>query len=483
MPDPGYDVILVDAPAPRGAPTATDAAFFLDFAGEGPTNAPQLIESPDQADRIFGAVQPAWSGLQDDLDAFFASGGARAYVQRVTGPTAIAASADVSGTTGNTLKITANDVGAFANTGGLTYEFANGATSSSRVLTIKRNGVVVARSAEQTSRDGFVGKLGPVTITAGSGSGLPTVITATNLAGGTDDHTNATISGDWAAALGKMAASFGPGQVHARGLTTSAGHQLLAAHAFTNGRFAVLTAPRGADDVALASLSASTIAGADSRFAALWRDWAVVPGRLFGSTRVVPWSAIQCGLIAASDALTGNPNREAAGENGIASYVISVEDEVSADRRATLKTAQVNTVKTVYGEARAYGQRTLADLTKIPHWSNVGGSRTVMAARALMGEVDESEVFGQLDGRRQALALYGGKLTGVLAPLWGTDGSVGALYGESLADALSVDVGPTVNTTDTIKLGQKLARVTLKTSPNSEHVVTYLARVAVDQAL
>lgn len=482
MPDPGFDVVLVDSPPLRGAPTATDTLYLVDFAGEGPTDEPQLIESPDQSDEVFGPLDPAWSQRQAVLDAFFALGGARVYVQRVVGPAAVNASVQVPGASGNTLKWTAGNPGAWANgaTGGVTLDVIQGPNGAGeRVLVLKRAGKEVARSATFTDRIDALGPLGPGTVTAGTGSGLPTVAAALSATGGNDDHANAQ-TGDWTAAIDKIGVAYGPGQIVAPSLTTADGHVALATHGWDRNRHPLLVPPPGADDEALAALADAVIETDGGRFSALWRDYVEVPGRVVGGTRTIPWAVVQAALLSVNDQLYGNPNLEAAGKRGIAEHVQAIVDEVDDTRRSALKLAQVNTAKTVYGQARAYGARTLADLTALPHWWNIGGSRTIMAGRALVAAVDEDEVFGQLDGQGQALSLYNGALRGALAPLYD---EVGALYGTSLAEALRVDTGPTVNTTATIKAGQKRARVTLKTSPSAEHVVTFLARVAIDQAV
>lgn len=385
MPVPGYDIELVDTVTPRGAPTATDTLFLVDFAEDGPLYTPTRIESPARFDAVFGDYV-AYSQAQACIDAFFAIGGGVVYFVRYGGP-----------------------------------------------------------DADEYD----------------------------------DDHANATNT-ELQAALNSLGVALGPGQLVVPGATSQSQHALEIAHEWDNNRYALLVPPAGATDEQLEALADGDIAEEGGRFAALWRDYAVVPGRIFGTTRTVPWAIVQAGLIAASDSLTHNPNREAAGKNGIATHVLSIVDEVDDIRREALRDAQVNTAKTIFGDARAYGVRTLADLSVIPHWSTTGGSRTVMAARALIAAIDEDFVFTQIDGRGQEFALYNGAVKGALEPLFS---KYNALYGATLADALSVDTGPTVNTSDTIAANELRARVQLKTSPTAEHVVTFLSRVALDQSV
>jgi hypothetical protein len=264
----------------------------------------------------------------------------------------------------------------------------------------------------------------------------------------------------------------GPGQVVAPESVTSADLIALAG-VWPGGKVALLQGPSTATDAALETLAGAVIAGADARGAALFGDYILMPSAT-GGTDLIPLSLIVAALVARNDRLFKNPNLAAAGVQGRIDGALGVQDLRDDTRRGTLKDAQVNTAKDVWGSIRNYGFRTLADLDALPHWWDLSGSRTVMAYRARAAAIDEDFVFGQIDGQGSMLARYEGRLRAAAKELYDAK----ALFGATPDDAYRIDVGETVNPVEELAAGEVKANVFLKTSPFAEHLVTNITRRA-----
>ena len=159
------------------------------------------------------------------------------------------------------------------------------------------------------------------------------------------------------AALALFTYDLGPGQVAAPGLTSTATQDALLEHAELTKRVALLDAPDD-DDPATITAAATRLHGSpQARYAALFAPWALYPGEAIGTTVNVPYSAVQAGLIARSDAATGNPNLAAAGVNGISRAALGLtQTYVDADRES-LNEAGVTVAIQKYGTIRTYGAR------------------------------------------------------------------------------------------------------------------------------
>jgi hypothetical protein len=283
-------------------------------------------------------------------------------------------------------------------------------------------------------------------------------------------HGDGTTAPTLAAAVDLLPA--GPGQVVAPEAVASADLITLAG-AWQKGKVALLQPASTATDAQVETLASGVIAGADGRGAALFDDWILMPS-ITGGTDLIPLSLIVAALAARNDRLFKNPNRAAAGIQGVITGALGINDPKDDTRRGALRDAQVNTAKDVWGSLRNYGYRTLADLDALPHWWDLSGSRTVMAYRAKAAAIDEDFVFGQIDGQGSMLARYEGRLRAAAKDLY----DAGALFGTTPDEAYRVDVGESVNPTEELAAGEVKAQVYLKTSPFAEHLVTNITRRA-----
>jgi hypothetical protein len=475
MARPGTIVTTREDAPPRSAPTETGVWFVAGLAERGPTT-PKVVTSLDGFRRIYGQ-RVSYGLLADALEAFFHDGGSRAWVARVVGPAAVAATADLPGTGGATLVASAKGPGEHGNA--LTVDISAGDTADTFVVTVKDGATVLDRSPELDDDQAAVAwsdGSAYVTLAKGAGTGDPTV-GSVPLAGGSDDR-NAIVEAQWTAALDRFDADLGPGQVSLPGRTTGAAHAALLAHAGTHNRIALLDAPNTVTVGTLTSAATAARASGNSRFGALLAPWGIAPGVVPGTTRLVPLSAVQAALIARGDA-GGSPNRAAAGGRGESNYLLGVTQAWTDGEREVLNEAGVNVSRNVFGGIRAYGYRTLADPIGDVAWLELGNARLFMAIRAKGAAIAENYVFGEIDGRGITAAQFAGDLVGMLIPYYES----GSLYGSTPGEAFSVDVGAQVNTPESIANRELRAVISVRVSHFAELVAIEIAKVPTTEAI
>jgi hypothetical protein len=160
-------------------------------------------------------------------------------------------------------------------------------------------------------------------------------------------------------------------------------------------------------------------------------------------------------------------------------YALGLSDQFTDVEYQTLNDGGVDMARVIYGGIEAYGYRTLVDKTITPLWWNYGHARLWMAIVAQAGVIAERFVFKQLDGRGLTIADFGGELSAMLVPFY----DQGSLYGDTPADAFSVNVGAQVNTPATIANGELHAVIAVKMAPFAEYVVIEIVKVATTEAL
>ena len=267
----------------------------------------------------------------------------------------------------------------------------------------------------------------------------------------------------------------GPGQVVAPEITGSTAIASIADLAWDQGKVSLFNGGTTDTDGTLGTLVDDVKAASDGgcRGAILYADLATYAGVPPVTSVQVPWTIPVAGMIAGRDILTGNPGDAAAGLHGI-----STADSILAERttpaRNALRLAQVNTARTVYGQIRNYGIRSMADTETLPMWWNWWGARVIMSYRARAQVVGEDFMFAQIDGQGKTIGRFNDRLAAEAKELW----QLGALYGNDPSEAYRIDTGPTVNTTNSIQNGELKAKCYLRVSENAEHIVISLIRRA-----
>lgn len=473
---PGTLVLNRENGPARTAPVNTGAWFAAGFADFGPTDAALKVRSLKEFKKHYG--DRVTSGvLCDSVETFFKEGGAICYVARVVGPNPVKATVTVD----TTVTFEAKYPGAYGN--GLNVKVEAGTQSGTFKLVVSHDdddNVDETSPDYATAADAEAWESDYITVTDVNTSASDPSTGTYSLTGGTDDSGNA-VDANWQTALDLFIKDLGPGQVSYPGRTTSTAHGQLLQHALDCNRIALLDA---ADTGVVATLTAAAATAAANGVqaasrGALFAPWVTINGITPGTTRSVPYSAVQAGLEARRDAAGFNPNMPAAGANGLPGSIVSLNNSWDDADRETLNDAGVNVAKDVYGAPRTYGYRTLVDPdTDANNWQ-LGNSRLRMAIVAKSDAIGEKYVLRQIDGKGRTAAEFAGELSGMLAAYYET----GGLYGDTPEEAFRVDVGPAVNTPETLAEGQLRAVLELRMSPMAELVVIEIVKTPITESI
>jgi hypothetical protein len=430
---PGVDVISRALPPPRSAPTDTGVAFVIGATATGVTPAPPnvaLVRSLTEyvatfGDRGTGPEQTTY----DAAEVYFQEGGAKLYVSRTNPGTAVASAPFEVPPEDELAKMSRNELDALATDLGI--EPAQYATKAELVAAL--------------------------------GAAAPRVV----------DPTIQT-------ALDALTKDLGPGQVFIADPTVAAvadNQSALLAHALANNRVALLSCADG-DAAAIEAAGEALQTDANARYGALFAPSATVPGVVAGTTRTVPYAALEAGIIARND-VSYSPNQPAAGELGQSLFALDVAGHYTDLEYQTLNDSGVSMARLIYGGVRTYGYRSCVDPVAMPQWLMFGWARLNMGITAQAEAIGERYVFSQLDGRGHTLSEFGGDLSAMLLGYY----NEGSLYGATPEEAYNVDVGSSVNTPDTIANGELHAVLSVRMSPDAEWVVIEVVKVASNQAL
>lgn len=459
---------------PRSAPTDTGVWFVAGITERGPVGEPVLVSSMAGFIAAFGGRMAA-SPLYDAVETYFREGGGKAYISRVVGPGAVIATGDLADEESDpSLTIKAKSAGAWGND--LNVAVIAG-DADEVVLVVSYQGDEVERSPSLADVEAAVAwsASSQWIVVEEDGDLLPEVDTDVDLTTGADDLASIN-EGGWATGIAAFPKTLGPGQVSIPGRSTTETHTALLTHASTHNRVAILDAP-DSGVVATIANAASGLQGSDiGRFGAMFGPYAIVPGVIPGTTRRVPYSAVQAGLIARMDAV-GSANVPAAGVNGVARYAREAAYTFTEAEYEELNAAGVNMARNVFGQVRTYGYRSLADPLGL--WVQFSSSRLRMQIQAEAMDLAEAFVFAQIDGRGRKLAELAGALTGLLLRHY----EQGALYGETPDEAFRVDVGSEVNTPESLQAGEVRAVMAVRMSPFGELVVIELVRAPITETL
>lgn len=480
---PGRLTNLVTTPPSRSAPTDTGTCFAVGISEKGDPTAPRLIQSMSDYSLYYG--QRVANGLLYDFaETFFREGGTSLYLMRVVGPAPVIATLNLKDTGGSINAVTVNAKNAGAWGLALKIQVIAGVAPSSSVIQVwDTTGLILLDQSPDLLTHADAVLWGTVSnyvsiVDLGTGVAQLGVLTQTALTGSaTGDESNATET-QWTNALNLIPPSLGPGQVCMPGRTTATAYTNLLAHAKANNRHAVLDAADTATVSTITTASITARASLNGQYGEMFAPWLTIVGLTPGTVRVIPPSALICGLFARSDA-NNDPDTAAAGDNGIANTVVGVDFTYTDAQRDTLNTAGVNVIRQMLGGVRNYGIRTLTDPVSNSNWIQGPAARLIMAIIARANNVMEAHMFNKIDGRGIEFASLGGDLSAVCAQYYQSN----ALFGATPADAYLVNVGASVNTPTTIAAGELHAQISLRVSPAAELVVLDLIKVPTNQNL
>jgi hypothetical protein len=478
---------------PRSLPTDVGRWFVVGLTERGPLG-PVLIGSMTEKVRIFGD-RTSYDTLHDALETFFRVGGSRAYVSREVGPAAAVATANIFDQSGSSapgdvaLIATAKSVGDWGNKLNVVIDDHGSvpaiASGSFRITVTHDDLGTLEVSPDVADRDAAIAwaqTAAYIDLALGASAEDPRAQSAISLASGTDDRGSITDT-HRQAALDRFGKDLGAGKVSAPGQTTQAAHSQLLAHAKDRNRTARLDFVDTPTVATLASAAALNRADPNARYGAGFAPRAVIPGLLPGTTRTVPYSAVQAGLEAKSLAQGKTAGDPAAGDNGKEDrqFVIGLSQPAWTDaERDTLNSAGVNVARVMDGVVRTYGYRTFVDpLGTKRNWLGLQKADLYMQIAADGNEIAERFEFRTIDGKRHTISDFAGELTGMLLPYY----QAGVIFGETFEDAAVVDVGDQVNTIQTIAAQELHAEIAVRMSEFAERTVIGISNVPVSETV
>ncbi|MBB3041022.1 hypothetical protein [Nocardioides soli] len=276
----------------------------------------------------------------------------------------------------------------------------------------------------------------------------------------------AVTESEWDAALAKLTADYGPGQVLIPGVSTSAAYEALLTHANASGRCVLLDGASNAAASALTTAAAGLAAAAGAQRAGMIAGWVTVPAT-GGGTRNVPGSVIAAGLAARGDGRVGHTNHAPAFDQGLGAGVAiggtAVTVAYTDAELDSLSDAGVSVIRDVRGVPTLYDWKSVSD---DPNFRQLNWGRMHMELSFGISSLVEKFLGRQIDGRGALFAELEGVLRGYFLPLW----QANALYGAEPGDAFDVDTF-SPNTPTTIKAGELHALAEVSLSPYTEKVV------------
>jgi len=464
---------MLDTPGTVSIPTDTGTWFAAGLSDRGP-QAPRLILSLNQFVQVYGSRQ-SYSVLYDAIEEFFREGGNRVYIGRVCGPGAtigtlnlLDAGAAVS------LAASAKGPGAWSAT---YYVAVYVGTGGFGIQVLDPNSVVVEDSgilANQASAVQWSTSSNFINLTVGASLNNPAAMAATHLSAGNDDKSNIT-DNEWQAAINTFTSDLGPGQVSAPGQTSVTRHSQLVAAAAAMNRVALLDL---VDSNNVGTLTGNLpVYSQSTRFAAAFAPWVVIPGTTSASTRVVPPSCMIAGMIAGNDPTLGVDSASAGGA-GISNYAIGLSQASFTDaNRASLNGAGINVIRSMQGEIKNYGWRSLANPVTDQTWIDFGNSRLFCGLSAEFDDIGESYVFQDLNPN--VIDNFHNDLAAALLIHY----NQGDLYGATPDQAFVVDTSGAVNTPQTIANLELHAVVQVKMTPFAEWIEIQVVKRQISDVL
>jgi hypothetical protein len=466
---PGVRVETGETLQSAGISLKTGTDFIAAPAVYGP-EVPTLVRSLNEGVGLYGPREGESQKMYDALDRFFAIGGARAYVNRVSGASVEAAKLEIGPASHEkTLIVTAKYKGTYGN-GVKIAVLENEGKTKTKLVVYSASGEVLEQSgeyakAEELQKWGLT-HTAYVVITEGSeysaekGNKLAAKV-ATKLAGGVNPTVTNTTT---ITAFNAFPKNLGPGQLQCPGNTEEAVHVAMAEHCLANNRHAVADI-KGAEEAGTTPSSLKSEKGTISAGLAGYIDFFAsagdAPGLAGGTTRVIPASTIAAGLFA-KVSRTGNDNQAPAGVNWpLGPAITGLVNTYTESQMTELEESGINCFAEINGQLCLYGDTTALSRTTDPIYCQYSASRERMHLVAEAEEIGQRFLFATLDGRHQKRAKFQGELQAMVKRHWEN----GALYGETAQEAGIVNVGEPVNTLASEQEGILRAELIVRVSP------------------
>ena len=455
-----------------------DTYFLVGVTERGSTTEPigPLRSMADYA-RLCGS-RVASGFVYDDLQTFFAEGGAVAWLGRVVGAGATVGNLTLNdGSAVPTLRIDAYGPGAWSENVTVTVEAGTIAGTIRVLVTV---GTEVERYDNLASISAIIAALENsawvrgVDLGSVSANPLPAVAAAAPLSAGAAGA--APVLANYTAALALFPASLGTGFVAIPGQPLTSTAQALKEHCKSTDRVTGGPPAKGSTPTQVAADAASIRSAiTDEEYVGLFYPWVLIPDGAGGSRTIPPE-----GYVAAKRAKAlrefGDPVSPA-GQNALADFVIGTERNITDAENNTLDDAAVSVIREIAG-VRLYGWRSLSP--DLANYKNLTARETmnfvVVEGRRRLEQFAHRTIDpkGQLFGEVYA-EMYGivGPMAerGALWPLLAPDGVT------QIDDGFLIDTGPSINPAAQMAQDIAAVHVSLRTSPTGALIRLFVTKV------
>lgn len=473
MTRPGVDTTTIDTAPPFVTNTDTGQAFVAASTARGPTS-PQLLQSIADYVRLFGPRLSTSMGY-DWIETAFKCGAGRIYLSRIVGPAATAASKVITNS-GTMFTVTANGVGTWGNGVSVSIVADGGGLFHMLVTFTDSDGTVYSEQSPATADPAQIAAWGDQAqfVRVAVGSAAMIAVAPASLLTGSDDiaSENDTALG---VALARFVRELGPGQVCIPGRVTVTAIQAAADHAATFDRVVLADGPDTASASTLTALAVTVRALANARLVQLLAPWIYVPGLIGGTTRRVPYSALQAGLVSLNDQANPASFAVAGPARGRSSYPLDVTQTYIDSDRVLLSNAGVTVGRMRSGAVTTYDYVSAVNPLSRPEWVNFGTARLVMWCKANGRKVADGYLFSPIDGKGVLISAFASALEALLKPLQ----DAGSIYGSDANRGYRIDTSG--NTIVTIANNELHATMLVRTSPFAQWIAVNIVNVAISQ--
>lgn len=457
---------VVVTTAVRTGPTTTNVApastfFVAGTAKRGSTTEAKLVTSLADFETLYGGYTASGT-LHQQVQTFFEEGGARAYVGRVAGTGATAASLTLTKVGGgNAFTVTAANSGAWANgaANGLTVTTTDGTGTTSN-FRLFLDGELIYQTGELATAADFVSAINNSSVASVYISAAVNTASATlgasaslSLTGGADG--SSPTDAQLVTGLDLFETNLGAGAVAIPGSYSTTIWDGLLAHAIDKNRIALLCFdPTNTVSDSVTDAEDWIGTQTDTEYAGFYYPSITMTGSAETSLTISPE-----GYVAAKRSIAHNSVgawQAAAGLNSKASFVTGVATSIDKADGDTLDAGYINAIRVIQGSVRVYGARSAS--------TDTTNFRYITARDMLNYIVTEAEkrledlVFSTIDGRRTVFGRVEARLIGLLEPLR----YAGGLYEAFDADGNQIDPGYSVLVTDALNPVTQLATGTVK---------------------
>lgn len=450
---PGVVITTGVRTGPSGVIVAPSSTWFVVGTAErGSVTDPQLITSFADFETYYGTYNASFT-LHQNVKTFFEEGGARCYVSRAVGASAVAGTLTLNASGAvPALTLTAKNPGAWS--ANLRAEVLPGVVSGF-ILRLTFNNVLVFSTGDVATVTEAVNKVNASTVagiyaTAAALQPASALVTVAATPFSSGANGTAPTTAQLVTALGLFSSALGSGAVSIPGQFGTTAYNGIIAHAVATNRIALLGFDPAANQAAAITAASAYYTATGAEYAAFYYPHITVPGPSDTLLTLSPEA-----YAAAKRSLAHNqygPWQAPAGLVSQAYNIVSLADTtIDKTKGDALDAARINAIRVIQGTIRIYGARSVSsDETNYRYitYRDLLNYIVVESEKAL-----EDLVFSTIDGRRTVFGRVEARLIGLLDPIR----FAGGLYAAFDADGNQIDPGYSVEVSDALNPVAQLA--------------------------